>query len=249
MHKQIEDKKAPLKPCSPLPHQQSAIKSAQEYFVDGNNSRGKLIMPCGTGKSLLGYWIAKELKAKTVMVAVPSLALIRQTLEVWTRESVADKRNIRWIAVCSDESISELSSDDVAVFTQDLGVRVHTDPQEIAGWLKQDSGGSTVVFTTYQSGKAISEAARGAGVVFDVGIIDEAHKTVGKADSLFSHLLYDNNVSIGKRVFMTATERRYRGRSEQIASMDDYGLYGEVFELLSFIVARTGNFFFVSFNA
>ena len=34
-------------------------------------SRGKLIMPCGTGKSLTSYWIAEELKAQTILVAVP----------------------------------------------------------------------------------------------------------------------------------------------------------------------------------
>ena len=33
---------------------------------------------------------------------------------------------------------------------------------------------------------------------------------------------------------MTATERRYRGASDEIASMDNPDLYGDTFELLSF---------------
>ena len=45
-----------------------------------------MIMPCGTGKSLIGYWIASGLKAKTIIVAVPSLALIQQCVADWTRE-------------------------------------------------------------------------------------------------------------------------------------------------------------------
>ncbi|MBI4680138.1 MAG: hypothetical protein HY753_02710, partial [Nitrospirae bacterium] len=63
---------------------------------------------------------------------------------------------------------------------------------------------------------------------------DEAHKTVGKKDSLFSYLLHDKNIPIKKRMFMTATERHYRGQSEDIVSMDDPEIYGDTFELLSF---------------
>ena len=73
-----------------------------------------------------------------------------------------------------------------------------------------------------------------ARMTFDLGIMDEAHKTTGKKASLFGHLLHDKNIKIRHRIFMTATERRYRGGSEQIASMDDPQLYGETFELLSF---------------
>ena len=55
--------------------------------------------------------------------------------------------------------------------------------------LKLKKKGSSIVFTTYQSGEAIAKAAKKAKVVFDVGIMDEAHKTVGKKESLFTHLL------------------------------------------------------------
>jgi predicted helicase len=30
-------------------------------------------MPCGTGKTLTAYWLADKLKAKNIIVAVPSL--------------------------------------------------------------------------------------------------------------------------------------------------------------------------------
>jgi len=143
-------------------------------------------------------------------------------------------KQIRWIAVCSDESVAKTESDDAALLVQDLGVLLHTNPQEIAEWLKHSFDGVTVVFTTYQSGRAIAEAARIAGFNFDLGILDEAHKTVGKKGSLFDHLLHDENITISRRVFMTATERRYRGDSDNILSMDDPLSYGDTFHLLSF---------------
>ncbi len=96
-----------LEPRSPRPHQQRAIRNATTHFVEEGNARGKLILPCGTGKSLTGYWIAEQLEAKTILVAVPSLALVRQMLKEWLREAVAQEREVQWIAVCSDESVGD----------------------------------------------------------------------------------------------------------------------------------------------
>jgi superfamily II DNA or RNA helicase len=234
LHSFTTGQTAPLQPMQPRPHQQRAIENAYKHFVDEEYSRGKMIMPCGTGKSLAGYWIAERLEGKKILVAVPSLALIRQTLEVWAKESVSNKRNINWIVVCSDASIATTEIDDATVLTQDLGVRIHTDPDEISSWLNRELDGVTVVFTTYQSGKATARAARKTSVEFDIGIMDEAHKTVGKADSLFSYLLFDENIKIKRRIFMTATERRYKGDSEDIISMEDPEVYGDTFELLTY---------------
>ena len=70
---------------SPKPHQQEAIAEATDYFIRNGASRGRMIMPCGTGKSLAAFWIAQALGAKTIVVAVPSLALIRQSVADWAR--------------------------------------------------------------------------------------------------------------------------------------------------------------------
>ena len=61
----------------PRKHQQRAIENAHQHFVKERNARGKLIMPCGAGKSLAAFWIAEKLKSKNILIAVPSLALIR----------------------------------------------------------------------------------------------------------------------------------------------------------------------------
>ena len=64
--------------------------------------------------------------------------------------------------------------------------------------------------------------------------MDEAHRTVGRKDKTFAHLLSDENIEIDKRIFMTATERQFIGSSDDIVSMDDTDVYGEIFELLTF---------------
>jgi predicted helicase len=98
----LEQKNAKLKPLSPRPHQVAAVRDARKHFVTGKEKRGKLIMPCGTGKSLTAYWIAKELGSRRIVIAVPSLALIRQTLKVWLREAMAAGKEVEWICVCSE---------------------------------------------------------------------------------------------------------------------------------------------------
>lgn len=225
----------------PRPHQVRAIERAKDYFSNDENTRGKLIMPCGTGKSLTGFWISETLDTKNILVALPSLSLIRQTLEVWTREALANNMAIRWIVVCSDDTVGENDNDDIAVLTQDLGILIDTNQDKISHWLEHSFEGKTVVFSTYQSGKITAAATQKSNVIFDLGIFDEAHKTVGKKGALFSHLLYDENISIKRRIFMTATERRYRGRSDEIASMDDPTIYGDDFEVLSFKEALEAN--------
>jgi superfamily II DNA or RNA helicase len=230
----LTHKPGTLKPLRPRPHQKPAVKDAHEHFVIQKATRGKLIMPCGSGKSLTAWWIAGKLESRRIVIAVPSLALIRQTLKVWLRETIANKQDVEWICVCSDESAGRVERDDSAVLRQDLGVPCLTDPKEIAAWLKRKHRGLTVVFTTYQSGEALAKAARAAKFTFDLGIMDEAHKTVGDGEKLFSHLLHDKNLPIRRRLFMTATERRYKGQSDTVLSMDDPATYGETFHLLSF---------------
>jgi superfamily II DNA or RNA helicase len=215
---------------NPRPHQLDAIEEAKKHFKV--ETRGKLIFPCGAGKSLTGYWITKELGAKTVIVAVPSLALVKQTLEDYCQESFAEGNPIAPFCICSDEGIGK--NDDVAVFTQDMGVVCTTDKAKILDFLRLKTKRTKVIFTTYQSGRVLGEAVNELDFKFDVGIMDESHKTVGASDKLFSHLLFDENVDISKRIFMTATERRYKGSSENILSMDDVEVYGETFTQLSF---------------
>ena len=234
LQQHLHHKREVLKPRLPRPHQNQAIADAFTYFVKKKHKRGKLIMPCGTGKSLTSYFIAQELKARKIVIAVPSLSLIKQTLKTWMYESMARKQGVEWICVCSDESAGKVEQDDAVVLKQDLGVPCLTNSKEITDWLKRKHSALTIVFTTYQSGQALAKAARNAGFTFDLGIMDEAHKTAGAKDRLFSHLILDKNIKIDRRLFMTATERRYRGESDEILSMEDPDDYGETIHKLSF---------------
>ena len=69
---------------------------------------------------------------------------------------------------------------------------------------------------------------------FDIAIFDEAHKTAGVQGKPFAQMLFDENINVKRRVFMTATERRYVGKRDDVVSMDDTDVYGKTFDIMSF---------------
>jgi superfamily II DNA or RNA helicase len=229
---ELLNKKVKLRPFKPKAHQVKAIAEAKKHFLDEQNNRGKLIFPCGAGKSLTGFWMTQELGAKSIVVAVPSLSLVKQTLDVYLREIVAHGQKVKWLCICSDEGIGK--GDDIAIRTENIGVPCITDPQYIENWLTANRTEAKIIFTTYQSGRIIADVAKKLNFTFDLGIFDEAHKTVGSDKKLFSHLLFEENISIHKRIFMTATERFYAGSKDDIISMDNEDIYGETFTQMSF---------------
>jgi predicted helicase len=230
----LEGKSANPQARHPRRHQARAITAARNHFIRDRAARGRLIMPCGTGKSLAAYWIAEALKAKTILVAVPSLALIRQSVTDWTREFLAKGQVPDWVCVCSDETVGNLERDEFVGEVYELGLPTHTEPKKIASLLRAPGKAPKIVFTTYQSGDKLAAAARLAGVEFDLAIFDEAHKTVGVRSKTFATLLRDRKFKARYRLFMTATERVFRGDSDEVLSMDNEDDYGKRFFHMSF---------------
>ena len=222
----------------PRKHQKAAIEDAVNHYSKRSVARGKLIMPCGTGKSLTAFWIAQALKPKTIIVSVPSLALIRQSLSDWTAEYLAHGIKPNWIAICSDETVGKTGDAESTVATvYETGIPTTTDIESIAEFLKKRSSVPKVIFTTYQSAQRLCHASKQANKQFDLLICDEAQKTVGSSSKSFSTLLFDENIKVKKRIFMTATERVYKQSSsgkDDVVSMDNPDIYGDVFHQLTF---------------
>lgn len=217
---------------SPREHQTAAISDAKRHFQDQQNARGLMIMPCGSGKSLTAYWIANVLGAKNIIVAVPSLSLIKQSLKDWTREYLAEGITPDWLCVCSDESVGDVEKDEFVADVYEAGIPTTTDRSKIADFLKRENSGHRIIFTTYQSSAKLAEAV--GDFEFDFCVLDEAHKTVGHRKKLFATLLFDENVRVKHRLFMTATERVFQGKNDSVVSMNDDAIYGDRFHQLSF---------------
>lgn len=227
----------------PRPHQQEALDAIASTLE--NNNRATVIMACGTGKSLVALWAAEQRASRTLLVLVPSLALLRQLLHEWLRETRWD--NLAYLCVCSDPTVAK-GVDDFFVHQADLDFPVSTDSSSVQRFLAQPFGGIKVVFSTYQSAHVVAEGmptgADGVKIAFDLGIFDEAHKTASRTGTQFSFALDDANLPITKRLYFTATPRHYdirkkdrEGDTQLVYSMDKPEIYGPVAHTLSFAEA------------
>jgi superfamily II DNA or RNA helicase len=177
--------------------------------------------------------MADAVKANTIVVAVPSLALLKQSVEVWMREEVAREQISDWLCVCSDDTVGKV--DDIADERADIGLPTTTSADEITDWLRKP-GGRKIVFTTYQSSAELATAASFVGFEFDLIILDEAHRTAGARHRDFVSLLDAGKITARHRLFMTATEKRFRnGDVQTMLSMDESEQdYGARFYTMSF---------------
>ena len=212
------------------PHQVDALDDVLAGLQSYN--RGKLIMACGTGKTLTSLHIAEKYSGtgKTVLYLVPSISLILQTMREWS-----DNANIshNYIVVCSDTSTGEDGS------ITELECPVSTDIKTLRKSLsKIPDDVMTVIFSTYHSLPVVRDAT--SDLHFDITLCDEAHRTTGVEDKSFFTLVHsDSNVKSRKRLYMTATPRVYSDiikakMGKVIYSMDDESKYGPTFHNFSF---------------
>lgn len=188
---------------TPRKHQERAICDVVNGLKKAG--MGQLIMACGTGKTLTSLWIKEELGAEQVLVLVPSLSLLSQTLREWT---AAAKTQFKWLCVCSDESVAKQDRTEDSWFTHvsDIGVPVTGNVKVIKSFLR--SRGAKVVFSTYQSSPLIAEAQKDRKIpVFDIVFADEAHRCAGNVSEAFGCVLDSKRIRSDKVLFMTATPR------------------------------------------
>ncbi len=226
----------------PRPHQHEALDVLLPALRE--HDRVTAIMACGTGKTLVALWVTERLEAKRVLVLLPSLALVRQTLHEWLHETSLP--SLAYLCVCSDPTVKQ-DLDAIATPQSELDFPVTTDRQSVREFLDVPFAGAKIIFSTYQSARVVGEALR-KGETFDLGIFDEAHKTAGREGRNYAFALEDSNLPIRKRLFLTATPRHYNphrkdkeGDAQLVFSMDKPQVYGEQAYRLTFAeAARRG---------
>ena len=228
--------------AKPRPHQRAAAAAVLHGFR--RHLRGRLIMACGTGKTLTGLWIHERLKSRRTLLLVPSISLVQQNLREWGRHAQED---FDCLVVCSDESVASDRDDPALRHIAELGIDVTTDPVDIATFLAKRRRRPAVVIATYQSSDRVSKAQRRARKAFDLALCDEAHRLVGDMRGKFATVLDDQKIRCRRRLFMTATPRYFTQRAKdraadqdlEVASMDDVETFGPEFHVLTFYDAIT----------
>lgn len=238
----LEGARVERKPKTTLPHQSDAIDNLLSALHEHN--RATALMACGTGKTFVALWIAERMRVQNILVLVPSLALLRQTLHEWARET--SWQSFAHLCVCSDPTV-KAGSDELVVRPTDLDFPVTTDSAQVRAFLAAKFDGVKLVFATYQSAHVVAAGMK-RGNAFDLAIFDEAHKTAGREGVHFGFALNDKRLPIRKRLFLTATPRHYdvrkrdkEGDARLVYSMDAPEIYGLIAHKLTFAeAARRG---------
>ena len=240
-------------------NQQAAWRACVERFR--NEDRGRLVMACGTGKTLVSLRVAEKIAPEggLVVYATPSIALTGQSRRSWLANA---KRPMRTMVVCSDED--EGAGGSSAAFTgfvSEIEAPVSTDPATIAKRVDDLSRslegvkkGLVAVFATYQSLHRICTGQEKHGLRrVDFVVADEAHRTAGKYDRADPgpFQVVHHRLRAAKRLYQTATPRIYTKRSKikiskmvksaresgsnvTIKDMKAPAIYGQEFHRLSF---------------
>lgn len=190
-----------------------AVSKIVKHFK--GNSRGQLAMFCGTGKTRTAIKAIRRMKARVVVVCVPTLGLASQWLKDFSEHG--DKRAV--LAVCS--RLHNETPEEHGI------VGATTDKAAVRAFARRD--GKLLIISTYQSYDVIQAAWNRARLEpIDLLIADEAHNTAGRNSKHMGLCLHDKGAKVEKRLFMTATRRLYRGEKQEYNCMDDTEVYGDV---------------------
>jgi len=220
---------------------ETSVRILQEHVnsdsggLPKGQARGRIVLPCGTGKTRISLRIVERLTepGELSIVLCPSIALVAQIRREYLQHA---ETPLRVLAVCSDQTAGydpkqedkNVGSDDPTLDKSNVRASavkglVTTNPEVIAEWMLSEQGEDSinVIFGTYQSGHRIAEALRNTDETAQVMIADEAHRTAGlkrkskpKTDEErrlrdFT-LCHDNDAFPAVyRVYQTATPRIY----------------------------------------
>lgn len=224
-----------------LNHQVEALNDVVKGFELAD--RGKLIMACGTGKTFTSLKIVEAITngKGNVIFFVPSISLLNQTLVEWSEQS---NYQYNMLAICSDAKATKKNTDEII----DTVIPATTDVEKlIRTYDSFDKDKVTFFFSTYQSIDVITKFQQKTGIMFDICVCDEAHRTTGvtldgEDESIFTKVHNNAYINAKKRLYMTATPRVYGDESKNkadeanaiLCSMDDESIYGPEFHKLGF---------------
>lgn len=205
------------------PHQKEAVTATATTLR--TQARASVVAACGTGKTLIAARTTTRLVPRgRVLAFVPTLDLLFQTSRAWQTAG----RKGPAVAACSSRQ---------ALTHTHAGARLPmtTDPGELTALA--DHTGPVTVYATYASLPTLLAAHQHHRLPpWDLLIVDEAHRTAGRAGKAWAAVHHDDQLPAARRLYLTATPRIWdpdqspgdSGGEETVASMDDETLFGPV---------------------
>lgn len=184
----------------PFEYQKEVLDNLEEFK---KIKIGKLLWACGLGKSYMSLFISHNIGAKNILICVPSKNLLDQFYQ-----SVKNLFGINPLTNYSD-------GDNITDIIKSL----------------QDNQLNVVISTYHSVSKLISELDKN-NLFFDIKIADECHHLVSikstNEDSNQFNKFFD--IPSTYTLFMTATEKNFDSKSEEVFTMNDEKKFGCVID-------------------
>ena len=153
------------------------VTTLRDHAKNTGRSRGRLILPCGTGKTRIALRIIEDLTEPGQVAAMlcPSIALVSQLRRECLQYNQDHDSAFQPLAVCSDDTVApgetiNLASNPLAdiggMRSDDIKGEVTTQPEEIRRWMDQRVKEGTqrgLIIGTYQSSHQLARALKNAG--------------------------------------------------------------------------------------
>jgi predicted helicase len=207
-------------------HQIAALKNTLKEFK--TNNKATVVLPCGTGKTVVMGSILEELNLNSAVVFAPTILLTYQNFV-----SIKSNSNMDFEAIM----ISSKKDESYDLSKVDYRIKNTTDFNELSSFIDKCKRNDKkyIIFSTYMSNELLS------GLNFDIIMYDEAHRTAGSTNKLAANSLF---IDSQYKYFTTATPRILKkqrdaspDKHKQLTNgvcMNDTSIYGNVAFSMSF---------------
>jgi len=203
----------------------AVVKEVTEHFLF--NSRGNIQLPPGWGKTQAALRTSKSLYEMSVNEEIESniiksnnvMTLLYVTPNLKLVDQVFDSLD-------AFDTFADIPHERLIIASKSGRSKEHrtTSVDEIAAFLTSEGKSSTknsmrFLVSTYQSYRKVAEAVKKIDSTrINFAVFDEAHVMEGNG-KLFGMGLYDDNIPIDKRLFVTATPRNYAKSVKKVTVM------------------------------
>jgi predicted helicase len=191
----------------PREYQKVIISKALSHLT--LNNKGILALTCGIGKTLISLWITKELNAKTIVIGVPNILLLKQ-----------------WKSTIN----SLFNNIPILIVSKNIELR------DIIEFLNKNSN-DFIIITTYASSYKVKNAFKDTSIIPFIKILDEMHHLTSHNINEDKRRSYVNILKIQshKQLSLTATLKILENKgnysdNDIIISNDNIKYFGDIID-------------------
>jgi superfamily II DNA or RNA helicase len=197
------------------PFQKETVDNCIDHYSENgqNKKNGILLLPCGTGKTIIAHEYIKESKSKDTLIVLPRYILIEQFVKTIKKNNDDSKiltyfnSKENFMITFKSNIITHLNrlhsgikSKNSNILTAVPTIVTTKNKESIEDWLCATSNDSRIIFCIGNNFDSLNKIMNSYKINFDLCIIDEYHHF---GNERYTNLLTCKNIK--NRLLMSAT--------------------------------------------